>query len=137
MRALSRRSSTLIWAQKQTGIDLLSVNADGLLSDLAADVLRIRVDFVHFPVIYYFHADTEDASLAQSLIQMTELAERASHDQCPEQIRLAAAILRRAIAQTAVVLTKKFVDTRKDQDPKAAFEAMRRDHLEEERAKSS
>lgn len=135
MRTLSRRASTLVWAQEATGVDLLDGKAEGVLADLAASVLRVRVDFIHFPVIYYFHADTEGASLPRSLIQLSELAERACDDQRPEQIRLGAAILSRAISDTAGVLSAKFVGDQGKGNTRTVFEAMRRDHLEDTRDK--
>lgn len=133
MRALSRLASTLIWAQGATGVDLLAGRAEGLLAELAASVLRVRVDFIHFPVIYYFHADTEGASLPRSLIQLSELAERACQDGQPEQIRLGAAILSRAISDTAAVLARTFVGDQGKGNTKSVFEAMQRDHLEDTR----
>lgn len=131
MRTLSRRAATLVWAQKQTGIDVLGGQVEGLLGDLAGSVLRVRVDFIHFPLIYYFHADTEGASLAQSMIELIDLANRASHGSQPEQIRLGAAMLSRAIADTAAVLSNRFVTVENNDDVKSVFDAMRRDHLED------
>lgn len=132
MRALSRRASILIRAQRQTGIDLLSGNVDGLLGDLAASVIRVRIDFIHFPLIYYFHADTEGASLARSLTHLADLAERASRPGCPNAIRLSAAMLNDALSDMAGALAAKFVHDAYGQDPPAVFEAVRRDHLERE-----
>lgn len=133
MRALSRSAATLIWAQQDTGIDLLGGNVEGLLGDLADAVIRVRVDLIHFPLIYYFHADTEGTSLARSLIHLSELAERASHDKRPEQIRLGAAMLNHAIGETAALLAAKFLRQVKDKEPREIFEAMRRDHLERDK----
>jgi hypothetical protein len=133
MRALSRRASILIRAQDETGVDLLSGDVQGLLGDLAASVIRVRVDFIHFPLIYYFHADTEGASLARALKGLADLAERASRDQRAEPIRLSAAVLKIALSDMAGILTAKFVKQPKGDDPKAVFEAVRCDHLERDR----
>jgi hypothetical protein len=77
MRELTRRAATLVKAQKQTGVDMISQDVQSLLGDLAQSVIRTRVDFIHYPLIYYFHADTEGTSLADSLRQLAHLAERA------------------------------------------------------------
>jgi hypothetical protein len=69
----------------------------------------------------------------RSLIQLSELAERACKDGRPEQIRLSAAMLSRAISDTAAVLAAKFVGDQGKGNTKAVFEAMRRDHLEDTR----
>ncbi len=130
MRALSRCAATLIRAQEETHIDLLAGDSEALLGDLAESVIRVRVDFIHFPLIYYFHADTEGASLARSLIKLDELAERASNKQRPEPIRLSAAVLKIAISDMADVLAAKFVGQAKGQEPRIVFDAVRRDHLE-------
>lgn len=136
MRALSRRAQALMRAQEETGIDLFTGNIADKLADLADSIFRVRVDFIHFPLIYYFHADTEGASLARSLSQLSDLAERASKDDKPEAVRLAAALLKIALSDTADVLTRRFVPEAKGQEPTAVFNAVRRDHLERENSQS-
>ncbi len=129
MRTLARRASVLVRAQKETGVDAISEDAQGLLGNLAESVIRARVDFIHFPLIYYFQADTEGASLAVSLSQLGDLAERASEDNRPETVRLAAVVLRIALQDLADVLAQ-FVPGVDVKDPKAVFDAAARDHLE-------
>ena len=133
MRALSRRASNLIRAQEMTGIDLLSGKVEGLLSELAENVIRVRVDFIHFPLIYYFHADTEGASLARSLGHLADLAERASQDERAEPIRLGASVLSIALSDIAGILSTKFVPASKGEIPAVVFNAVRRDHVERDR----
>lgn len=130
MRALGRRANTIFRAERETGIDLLSGSADSLMTDLAADVIRLRVDFIHFPLIYYFHADTEGASLPRSMLQMIRLSERASQESQPGPMRLSAAILLHAIADMAGILALRFLKDARDKEPAEAFQAMRRDHLD-------
>jgi hypothetical protein len=132
MRELARRATTLVKAQKKIGVDLISDDVQGLLGDLAQSVIRTRVDFIHYPLIYYFHADTEGTSLADSLRQLGDLAERASEDKRAEAVRLAAAVLNMALADVATVLNDKFVQVKDPKDPEEVFAAVARDHLESE-----
>jgi Ion channel len=132
MRELARRATTLVKAQKKIGVDLISDDVQGLLGDLAQSVIRTRVDFIHYPLIYYFHADTEGTSLADSLRQLGHLAERASEDKRAEAVRLAAAVLNMALADVATVLNDKFVQVKDPKDPEEVFAAVGRNHLESE-----
>jgi hypothetical protein len=130
MRTLARRASTLLRAQEQTGVDLLSGSVESLLGDLAQSVLRTRVDFIHFPMIYYFHARSEDISLGRFLISLEELATRGSDRDMPDAIRLGAAILRVSLQDLAELLVHKFVPASNADDPRSVFDAVARDHLQ-------
>jgi hypothetical protein len=133
MRTLARRASTLSRAQEQTGVDLLAGDIESLLGDLAVSVLRTRVDFIHFPIIYYFHADTEGASLGRFLLRLDDLAGRASKQERPERIRLGAALLQLSLEDLAQVLAERFMPGKDLNDARAVFEAVSKDHLEHER----
>lgn len=67
LRTLARRASILAAAERETSINVVSGNAEFLLGELTLDVIRARVDLIHFPIIYYFHSDQRRASLANSL----------------------------------------------------------------------
>ena len=129
-RTLARRVSTLYRAQEKAGVDFLSDNVETILAELAQGVLRARVDLIHFPLIYYFHAGTEGASLGRFLIQLYDLASRASANDRPEPIRLGAALLSTSLDDVAELLKERFVDTPKDSGARSVFEAVAKDHLE-------
>lgn len=74
MRSLARRAAILSRAQKQTGIDAISQQSESLIAQLTEDVIRTRVDLIHYPLIYYFHADSERASLALALLTGREIS---------------------------------------------------------------
>src|SRR3954454_3476735 len=78
MRSLARRSAILIKAQEKAGVQAVSSDEESLLSELTGNVIRTRIDLIHFPLIYYFHADSERASLALALITIEELARDAA-----------------------------------------------------------
>ena len=130
MRTLARRASTLLRAQKQTGVDVISGDVENLLGDLAESVMRTRVDFIHFPLIYYFHADTEGASLANSLTSLWQLADTATDQKHSERVRLAATVLTIALTDTADFLQERFVPGADQKDPPAVFRAVAQDHLQ-------
>jgi hypothetical protein len=85
---------------------------------------------ISFPLIYYSHAGTEGMLLANSLMQLGHLAERASDVKSEEPVRLAAAVLKMALVDIAGVLARKFVSGADAQEPHAVFAAVARDHLQ-------
>lgn len=129
-RTLARRVSTLYRAQEAAGVDFLSDNVETILAELAQGVLRARVDLIHFPLIYYFHAGTEGASLGRFLIQLNDLASRASATDRPEANRLGAALLAASLADIAKLLNERFVNPLITDDSRSTFEAVAKDHLE-------
>jgi hypothetical protein len=108
MRTLARRLSAFGKAQEQTGIPVVSGNTEALLGDFAQSIIRMRVDFIHFPLIYYFRAETEEASLPDSLGQLVSWAELASRENQPERVRLSGNILKIALLDLAKVLAVRF-----------------------------
>lgn len=128
MRSLARRAAILVKAQKQTGISPISEHSENLLSQLTADVVQTRVDLIHYPLIYYFHADSERASLALALLSIESLARDAENVEGADHVRLHACMLDTALADLAKVLAHRFVDAN-EEDPRAVFDAFGRDHL--------
>lgn len=47
----ARRVSVLVYAEQVSGVDLVSNEAEYLLGELMLEVIRARVDLVHFPII--------------------------------------------------------------------------------------
>jgi len=128
MRTMSRFASSLVRAEESTRVEILSGDAEQLLGSMAQDVIRTRIDFVHFPMIYYFYAATEHASLPQALGQLLEVAERAGEESQPERVRLTAATLRAALEDFAEILAARFVEG-DAKNPENVFTAFQRDHL--------
>jgi hypothetical protein len=133
MRSLARRAAILIKAQRETGIDAICQRSESLLAQLTEGVIRTRVDLIHFPLIYYFHADSERASLALGLLSIERLARQAGKVEGSDEVRLHACMLDAALADLAKVLAHRFVRANED-DPHAVFEAFAKDHLAQQEA---
>jgi hypothetical protein len=133
MRVLARRAAILVKAQKETGIDVISEHSESLLSELTEAVIQTRVDLIHYPLIYYFHADAERASLALALLTVERMAQDAAKVEGASQIRLHAAMLDAAVRDLAKVLANRFVQANED-DPRAVFDAFAKDHLAGQKA---
>jgi hypothetical protein len=127
MRSLARRVSLLDEAQKETGVSVISGNAESILGDLATDLIRTRVDLVYFPIIYYFHADSERASLPQALPVLERFADEGSKRADADRVRFAASGLRVALDDLAALLADRFVDA-DGKDPQATFRAYAEQH---------
>jgi hypothetical protein len=133
MRALARHATMLARAEQVTGVDAIdSGDPEYLLSDLALEVIRTRVDLVHFPIIYYFYSDRETVSLASSIPNLVHLAEDGCRKERPAQVRLAAMMLREALDDLARLLGERFVSADPN-DPDAVFRAYAKEHQAERR----
>lgn len=129
MRTLAEMGSVLFRAQKETGIAILSGDASPLLEHLATSVLRVRVDFIHFPLIYYFHSDTEGESLTVSLQHFLDLSKIGTAEGCSDRTRLAASALRLALIDIAHTIAIKFLGGMDASDPCKVFQAAAKDHF--------
>jgi len=128
LRTLARRVSTLVKAGQQTGLDVMSEDVEHVLAELALDLIRTRVDFIHFPIIYYFHSDTMDASLPRALQLLSNFAQAGTEQKDDKRLRLASAALSTALAELASLLADKF--GRGDaSDTDAVLAAYAEDHL--------
>jgi hypothetical protein len=128
MRVLARRTTILHKAARQTGIEIVSEDAAALLADLAVAVIQTRVDFIHFPVVYYFHSDHRRSSLASALPRLLRIAEAGSSSEAADRVRMSAATLRAALEDLAAVMNERFLQTGST-DPEVVFQAYARDHV--------
>jgi hypothetical protein len=128
MRCLARRTENLLKAAQQTGIDVVSGEVQQLLGSLALDVVRTRVDLIHFPIIYYFHSEHPRSSLAHALPTLLGFVERGLRADCPERVRLASGTLQTALEDLAHVLSDRFVNGDRN-NTVAVFRAYAEDHL--------
>lgn len=130
MRTIARWASILGRAREKPGRNRVLPLDENLLRDFAQRIVRARIDFIHFPLIYYFHADTEGSSLAHALRGLLELTREASAEDRDEKIRFAAVTLEIALADLAEVLTTKFVPNADPKKPREVFHAVADDHLQ-------
>ena len=124
MRTLARRTGLLITAAQETGVDVVTNGGEHLLNQLALDVIRTRVDLIHFPIIFYFFSSHKLSSLAHAIPQLVDFAERASKAKDADAVRLGGALLRTALDDLAVVLGDRFVQAG-SRDTEAVFRAWR------------
>jgi hypothetical protein len=128
LRSLARRTAILNEVARKAGINVVSDSAEGLIGDLADSVIQAHVDFIHFPVIYYFHSGRRRSSLAYSLPALLRFAEDGSKAELPNRVRLAAATLQGALEDLARVLSRRFIHASSD-EPGAIFQAYIKDHI--------
>ncbi len=128
MRTLARRTWILAKAEQRTGIHIVSDGAEQLFGDLARGVIEARVDFIHFPIIYYFHAEHRQSSLAEAVAHLARFAELGSKPEAPERVRLASSTLRAALDDLADILAERFLRIKCD-DLNTVFRAYAKDHV--------
>lgn len=127
MRALALHAVILKRAEEETGVDAVSGDVEALLAGLASQIMRTRVDFIHFPIIYYFKAGADQSSLARALPVLLRFAEQGAGAESPERVRLSSAVLHCALKELAQVLRQRFLQDATE-DPRGIFEAYRQHH---------
>ena len=128
MRLLARGVSHIVHAEHATGARVAASGSDVILSALARDVARARIDLVHFPIIYFFASHDPTASVARWTSELTRLAAEARACECPPHVRLAGAALDGALDELAAILDERFLTTH-EQDRQRIFQQFARDHL--------
>jgi hypothetical protein len=99
-RTMARKAITLADAEQKTGVRVASPDMHVILAGLAEEVIRSRVDLIHFPLLFYFYAQDEHASLPCALFPLMRFAAEgvASRD---DLVRLSATGLRIALEDLA------------------------------------
>ena len=80
-----------------------------LLDDFALRLVAVRAGFLRFPIIYYYGSRDERFSLPAVLPYLIWLAEEGVRDECPQEARCYAAVLRSAIEHFSATLASRFL----------------------------
>ncbi|HET7507697.1 MAG TPA: potassium channel family protein [Solirubrobacterales bacterium] len=78
-----------------------------LLASFAEQLIRVRRDLIHFPIVHYFRTEDEERALAGLLPFLGSLVEEAGEDGRPHSLRVRAEILRLAIDDFAETLRRR------------------------------
>ena len=78
-----------------------------LLAGFSEQLIRVRRDLIHFPIVHYFRTEDEERALAGLLPFLGSLADEAPEDSRPPSLRVRAEILRLAIDDFAETLRKR------------------------------
>ena len=108
-------------AEERTGISAASCGMHAALGGLAEEIIRCRVEFIHFPLLFYYYSDEPRASLPCALFRLIHFAEEgnASDDRL---VRLAAAGLMVALGDLAELIGSRLqCQTR---DPESVFRTL-------------
>jgi hypothetical protein len=101
MRTLARRVSALDEAEGKTGVPVASPRMHNVLTALAQEVVQMRVDYVHFPILFYFYADDHRASLPHAIGPLMRFAAEGTEMGRDELVRLSATGLEVALTDLA------------------------------------
>ena len=97
-------------AEEQLGEKLADSDPELLETMLAAyseQLIRIRRDLIHFPIVHYFRTEDEERALAGLLPFLGSLADEAGEEGRPHSLRVRAEILRLAIDDFAETLRRR------------------------------
>jgi voltage-gated potassium channel Kch len=78
-----------------------------LLANYSEQLIRIRRDLIHFPIVHYFRTEDEERALAGLLPFLGSLADEAGEEDRPHSLRVRAEILRLAIDDFAETLRRR------------------------------
>lgn len=106
-RTLARKATTLAFAEESTDVPVTSPDMHLVIAGLAEEVLRARVDLVHFPVLFYFYADDPEASLSHALFDLARFAKQGVDPGCDDLVRLTARALERAVNALAMDIARR------------------------------
>jgi hypothetical protein len=125
-RLLARAVSHTVAAERTTGLLITDSGSDAALAAFARDVTLVRIDLVHFPILYYFAPNDDRASIAWWVADLTRMAREGLDVHAPQHVRLAAGALDKALDDLAALLADRFVRM-KSADRDAVFRAFARD----------
>jgi voltage-gated potassium channel Kch len=78
-----------------------------LLASYSEQLIRIRRDLIHFPIVHYFRTEDEERALAGLLPFLGSLVAEAGEEDRPHSLRVRAEILRLAIDDFAETLRRR------------------------------
>jgi hypothetical protein len=119
-RTLARKATTLMDAGERTGVPVVSTGMHVILAGLAEEVIQLRVDLIHFPLLFYFYAEDSRASLPRALFPLMRFAREGVEAARHELVRLAATGLQTALNDLAEVIGERLQC--EDRAPAAVFQ---------------
>jgi voltage-gated potassium channel Kch len=126
-RTLALGVAHLAEAEKRSGLSPAAVDSDVVLAGLAREVTQARIDLIHFPIIYFFATDNEDASIMKWTGVLARYARDAQTlDRLPH-VRIAAAALNAALDGLAEILTR-HISENSSKEREAVFIAVAKAH---------
>lgn len=121
IRTLARKAITLAESEERTGVSVVSANMHVIVAGLAEAVIQSRVDLIHFPLLFYFYAQEERASLPCALFPLLRFADEGTRPGRDDLVRLAARALRTALDDLAKLIGERL--DLKDRSPEKVFRA--------------
>ncbi len=81
-----------------------------MLDVLVAQLMAVQSRLVQFPNTYYFHEGDERFELSTAVPYLLRLAEEAGREECSAEVRLHAAVLRKAIDDFSATVGTRFLN---------------------------
>ena len=130
MRLLARSVAHFVAAERDASLSIAECDSGAILAAFARDVSNTTIDLLHFPIVYYFAADDAEASLARWTGQLVRIAGQGMSTTARPEMRLAAAVLDRALTDFSVHVAERFLSI-DPADREAVFRALAKDQAVE------
>jgi hypothetical protein len=128
MRLLALSVKHVVEAERATGILVADTGSDTILSALAGEATRVRIDLVHYPIAYYFAPRDPRSTIAYWAPELVRLAREGSAPSRPPHVRLAAATLDKSLDDLAAIIRPR-LPTRAEGDRDAVFRSLADHHM--------
>jgi hypothetical protein len=113
-RLLARTIAHFVESERRAGLSLVRERGEHSLNALAQLITQARIDFIHFPVTYYFSVTNADVAVAEWIFDAERFAREGMREECEPSVRLAACALDAALDEFAAILAKRFLQNPPD-----------------------
>jgi hypothetical protein len=127
-RLLARTAAHAVEAQRLAGISLARADEVEFILQVGDRVRQLRVDLMHFPIVYYFATQDPNASVARWTGDLAQWAQQAHDGACSARMQLAGYLLEAGLRDLSKTLATRFLHVGSD-DPQAIFQSYARDHV--------
>ncbi|HXS93333.1 MAG TPA: potassium channel family protein [Candidatus Limnocylindrales bacterium] len=130
--ARTSRLALMAWSltesERRTGLDAVALGGGRMLKQLASGVVQFRIDLIHYPLLYYFRAQRDEACMAKGIHCIQNFAVRAAEPHRPDEVRFYAETLSIALDRSAELLAHRYHEV-DERDREAVFRAYAYDHV--------
>lgn len=119
-------------AEPQAEVALTRMESEAtthIMDDIALRLVAIQADVLRFPITYYYGSSDERFSMPAVLPYLLWLAEEGSRQDCPQETRFYAAMLRSAIEHLSVTIASRFLNVSPSSPSHRILEEYATDHL--------
>jgi hypothetical protein len=110
--ARTSRVALMAWAlaesERRTGLGAVSTGGADMLRQLTEGIIRFRIDLIHYPILYYFRAQRDEACMANGIVIIDAFSQQGREAGQPDGVRFYAEALSVALDRAAELLGSRY-----------------------------